>query len=359
MTGAPGASPAWGKPGAYRQDQGQGPLRRQAPLLLRALADQPQPLQPVQGVGQRMLPMQRCLTEVTGAGGALRLRLAEQAWQSEERVKADIGTHGQMQRRNFNGKAAAARPLKRRLAQKAAQGSGGAATGAQAAGAKRRCSAAWLSQESPSAFQPCHQAGFQRLQLRLEALDFFNWLGDPAAEAWLTAGALCARGPQGLSPPPNRWAWQDSRLPGSRGSLTLGPRSTRPGQHGIHLGHVVETAQAIGARAQFTWVCGPRSKSSRGTMPSSWAVNLSSPNSRCCRSGADSGAPGVETGGIDHQAAADQLVDHGARMSSSASSSAGSRLLFWLQALTSALSERVLIRRADLFLYQAADHARL
>ncbi|MNF40406.1 hypothetical protein D3C84_214100 [compost metagenome] len=68
-------------PRPYRQDQGQGPFRRQAPLLLPAQPHQPLLLQLVQPISQRqpggVLGMQRLL-QIAGTGGALQLQLAEQ-----------------------------------------------------------------------------------------------------------------------------------------------------------------------------------------------------------------------------------------------------------------------------------------
>ena len=79
--GDPGPVRHGAGPSPHRQDQGQGALRRQAPLLLGAQPYQSLLLQLVQRVRQRLpgraLRVQRIL-QITGTGGALQLQLAEQ-----------------------------------------------------------------------------------------------------------------------------------------------------------------------------------------------------------------------------------------------------------------------------------------
>ncbi len=71
------------------------------------------------------------------------------------------------------------------------------------------------------------------------------------------------------------------------------------------------------------------------------------------------GHPGVETGGIDHQTAADQLVDDGANIQLGELQH-GFPVALLVAGIDQCIErERVLIRRADLFLNQAADHAGL
>ncbi len=147
-----------------------------------------------------------------------------------------------------------------------------------------------------------------------------------------------------------------ARLPGQLDHI--GPPLDEAGQHGIHLGHVVETAQAIGARAQFT----------RGLRAAQqeFADNteLLGRELELAKFGVAEAVliarhPGVETGGIDHQAAADQLVDHGADVQLGELQHGLAVALLVAGVDQRIERERVLIRRADLFLYQAADHARL
>ncbi|MNP43229.1 hypothetical protein D3C76_1370340 [compost metagenome] len=71
------------------------------------------------------------------------------------------------------------------------------------------------------------------------------------------------------------------------------------------------------------------------------------------------GHPRVEAGGVDHQPTADQLIHHGADIQLGELQHG-----FAVALLVAGIDQRVeregvLIRRADLFLYQAADHARL
>ena len=68
-------------PRTHRQDQGQGSLCRQTPLLLRSLTDKPPLLQLIEGVEQRTPGCARGIEgvlQVTSAGGALQLQLAQQ-----------------------------------------------------------------------------------------------------------------------------------------------------------------------------------------------------------------------------------------------------------------------------------------
>lgn len=62
---------------AHRQDECQRPLRRQAPLLLPALANQPLLLHLTEPIRQGLSRWQLFL-QITGTGGALQLQLAKQ-----------------------------------------------------------------------------------------------------------------------------------------------------------------------------------------------------------------------------------------------------------------------------------------
>ena len=93
-------------------------------------------------------------------------------------------------------------------------------------------------------------------------------------------------------------------------------------------------------------------------MPSSWA-ETSARRTRYCRNDADSEAPGVETGGIDHQTAADQLVDHGANIQLGELQHGLAVALLVAGVDQRIERERVLIRRADLSLSGSRSRAPL
>ncbi|MNE59877.1 hypothetical protein D3C80_1549960 [compost metagenome] len=147
-----------------------------------------------------------------------------------------------------------------------------------------------------------------------------------------------------------------ARLPGQLDHI--GSPLDQRGQHRIHLGHIVEAAQPVGARAQLTRSLGA-TQQELADDAKLLGTELQFTELGVAETVLIARHPGIETGSVDHQTAADQFVDDGADIQLGELEH-GFAIALLVAGIDQCIErERVLIRRADLFLYQAADHASL
>ena len=128
------------------------------------------------------------------------------------------------------------------------------------------------------------------------------------------------------------------------------------GQHRIHLGDIIEAAEAVGARAQL-----PRGLRAAQQQFADDAKLLGTEFQLAKFGVAESvlvaGNPGVEAGGVDHQPLADQLVHHGADIELGELQHRLAVALLVAGVDQCIKGEGILIRGADLFFNQTADDA--